>query len=538
MARTIYSKLKINGTLIAETPLHVGGIGGNTDTDMALAINGKGGFYIPGTSIAGVLRSWCRKNYESNSKLIEKIFGYQETNGKKVGTASDESHASFVLIEDAVVKNSAEVLTEIRDGVGIDRFYGTAADKTKYDREILPKGTQLDFEMTVEIDKSENAANVKSIFGYLLEALENKELRFGGSRTRGLGRIKLKSEEIKEQQLKNFAGLKDDFLKQSSGEYSLINENPFKISELKGDLKPQEKPQMEIIIDWSPVQSLMVKAGFEGIGVDTLPLTSGVEDKKVSLVLPGSSIKGALRTQAERIMRTLLQSSAKDLVFPEQISNITLIDELFGAKAGNNDDTKGLAALAVDDCYAEKSFDQEDWKNVTIGKTTENGDDVSYEKQELWKALRKLDGADIGVVEEVKKDTKNFKIAHHNAIDRFTGGAADSALYSVLVPNKISWNEINLSLDFSRLEGKEKQCLMLLLLVLRDLAENRLPLGFATNRGMGEIKVKSFGLKPKGFEKLRIEGDVYIEVKDGKFAASDNLKSFIRGENWWKTEKQ
>lgn len=39
---------------------------------------------------------------------------------------------------------------------------------------------------------------------------------------------------------------------------------------------------------------------------------------------------------------------------------------------------------------------------------------------------------------------------------------------------------------------------MVVLLVLRDLAENRLPLGFATNRGMGEIKVASITLSSIG----------------------------------------
>lgn len=50
----------------------------------------------------------------------------------------------------------------------------------------------------------------------------------------------------------------------------------------------------------------MVKAEGEGIAVDILPLISGF-DGGITFVLPGSSIKGALRTQAERIIRTVLQ---------------------------------------------------------------------------------------------------------------------------------------------------------------------------------------------------------------------------------------
>jgi hypothetical protein len=42
MARNIKSRLKVKGHLVAISPIHVGGIGGNAQTDMALALNGKG----------------------------------------------------------------------------------------------------------------------------------------------------------------------------------------------------------------------------------------------------------------------------------------------------------------------------------------------------------------------------------------------------------------------------------------------------------------------------------------------------------------
>ena len=39
-------------------------------------------------------------------------------------------------------------VAEVRDGVGIDRMRGAAADRYKYDRAILPRGTRLPFELT------------------------------------------------------------------------------------------------------------------------------------------------------------------------------------------------------------------------------------------------------------------------------------------------------------------------------------------------------------------------------------------------------
>lgn len=535
MARPVHSRLKISGKLEAETPLHVGGLGGNTDSDMALAINGKGEFYVPGTSLAGVLRAWCEKNF--GERLTNETWGFQEKDSQIAGTDKDKSHASFVLIEDATIENAADILTEVRDGVGIDRYYSVAAEGAKYDREILPKDTKLNFAMTVEIENPEDADKTKEIFGHLLEALENAELRFGGSRTRGLGKLKLELAEIKEQKLKgkDEKGLLEILKLLSNGGNSLT------ISELKGNSALEGKTRLEIIIDWSPVQPLMVKAGFEGIGVDMLPLTSQTRNGNISLVLPGSSIKGSLRSHAERIMRTLLDlpivkvSDNPKITFHDQINKIPLVEEIFGAKADREKNKEGRSgALAIDDCYAEKTFDAKDWNAVTTGRTKVGNDEVSYENQELWKALRKIDGADLSITEQVKKDTETFKIHHHNAIDRFTGGAADSALYSVLAPAKIGWREMRFSLDFSRTENP-RQCLMLLLLVLRDLTENRLPLGFATNRGMGEIKVKSIKLKGKNLEGFENE----IVLSDGKMSELDKTFRGNLAKEWtaWLTNQ-
>lgn len=557
MARAIHSRLKISGKLVAETPLHVGGSGGNSDTDMALAVNGKDELYVPGTSITGVLRAWCERSF--GEKLAEDIWGFQETNSQIAGTEKDKSHASFVLIEDAVVitkeivggkEVKTPILTEIRDGVGINRFYGVAAEGAKYDREILPKGTKLNFEMSVEIGENQDADKTKGMFGHLLEALQNSELRFGGSRTRGLGKLKLESVEIKEQKLKG---------KDEKGFLEILKlfsngGNPLTTTELKGSFILKGKPRLDISIEWSPVQPLMVKAGFEGIGVDMLPLVSQKENGKVSLVLPGSSIKGSLRSQAERIMRTLLDlptvkvSDNPKVTFHDQINKIPLVDEIFGAKADSDKDKNGikklnkkgrLGALAIDDCFAEKTFDTETWNEVTTGKITitENNKEVevSFGQQPLWIALEKIkhkpkdkNGA------ETNQEIMSFAIEHHNAIDRFTGGTADGALYSVLAPTKIVWDKMQFSLDFSRTENS-RQCLMLLLLVLRDLAENRLPLGFATNRGMGEIEVKSIKLKGKNLEGFENE----IVLNEGKMPELDKTFKENLAKEWkeWLTKQ-
>jgi RAMP superfamily len=130
MARRIRSRLKINGILITQSPIHVGGMDGNPQVDLALASNGQGQYYIPGTSLAGAFRAWMEmSSNDKNDNKLKNLWGFQEENGRS-------GHASFVLIEDATIQGR---VAEIRDGVGINRMWGTAAEQVKYDRAILPK---------------------------------------------------------------------------------------------------------------------------------------------------------------------------------------------------------------------------------------------------------------------------------------------------------------------------------------------------------------------------------------------------------------
>jgi CRISPR/Cas system CSM-associated protein Csm3 (group 7 of RAMP superfamily) len=546
MARHIHSRLKVKYELVAKTPLHVGGYGESFETDMALARNGKDEFYIPGTSLTGSLRSWFEKNFPNET---EKLWGYQR---------GDQGHASFVLIEDLQLPEElqSKVQSELRDGVGIERFYGTAADGVKFDRAILPKGTKLNFEMSVEIQN--DADKIKAMCGHLLEALRTGAIRLGASKTRGLGKVTFAPTKIEEYLLVG------NDTKGIPHVLNLVSGKPTKSYSIQDlinadkETKPQGSQVLTITVKWQPKSALMVKASYEGIGVDMLPLVSGKGDGKVSLVLPGSSIKGAFRAHAERILRTVLgiqaprnesdsQNFSKQLQVFDKNGNRTkateLIGILFGAKKeAEKSDKLGLGALSINDCYATEGINSELWSAVETG---EMDNEKTYSTQSLWHAMRRIDVNKVSeelTEEEKKADTKTFKISHHVAIDRWTGGASEGALFSVLQPSpKMVWENISMTLDLSRIplqkkddgsmdDSLRKNCLMLLLLVLRDFAENRLPLGFATNRGMGEVKDVSFA----------ISGAYEVEWKDGKFdfTKPTSLKSDLEMEwNSWLTKQ-
>jgi len=475
--------------LVAQAPLHVGGIGGDEDADLALATDGQGRLYIPGTSLAGALRGWLERHVDpEDEKTLRKLWGYQP----KEATADDQGQASRVLIEDAVI--SSEVIAEVRDGVGIDRGTGAAAHRVKYDRAVLPRGTEIPLHITVEVAPDDDPKVFPALIGMVLAELCAGRIRLGAAKTRGLGAVQLTEPKIRRQTLNTPEGIlavladggeKEDW------------------TTIAATVTPSTRGcRLDITVDWEPVGPVMVKASHDGAAAGMLPLTSAADEEgRLSFVLPGSAIKGALRSQAERIVRTVCPDLQPTLPekYLEQI-DLPLITSLFGtcgkrdeSSTDENDRTplSGLGAFAVEDCFARDArFSREQWRSV------ENAPDDP--------ALRAaLDVAQLQTVQH----------AYHVAVDRWTGGAADGQLYTVLEPHAIAWEPLRFSLDFTRLPDDEREpALALLLLVLRDLADGRLPLGYGVNRGMGAVKVTGITLDGQGMDKLDPPLDEHYEL--------------------------
>ena len=468
MARNIHSRVCLKGMLFAQTPLHVGGHGSDVDTDLPLARNGAGQLYIPGTSLAGALRAYCERLFDE--KIVNRLWGYQQ---------GDAGHASYVVIEDVVIKDSETIVVEIRDGVGIDRQWGVAAEHIKYDRAILPRGTRLEFELTVEIEEVENEEVVEhrsrclAMIACLKEALEQGRIKLGAAKTRGLGLVRLEDGQLTEQNFSTREGLFKILRRQDGGELTRKE-----LDEARKKSPCNSLPRLGFVIHWRPVAAVMVKSGFEGIAVDMLPLTSGIAGQ-VALVLPGSSIKGAIRNQAERIVRTLLDWDVSPEPDPKhrflKECELPLIKEVFGqrgqqpSKAESPDWLAGLGALSVNDCFGTQHLDRAVWQAVQ----------AAQDDPELQQAL---DAAGL----------EPWAQSYHVAIDRWTGAAADSMLYSTLEPHSVTWEPLSFEMDLQRLPESERHAaLTLMLLILRDLTQQRLPLGFGTQRGLGTIQVDS-----------------------------------------------
>jgi CRISPR/Cas system CSM-associated protein Csm3 (group 7 of RAMP superfamily) len=484
MAREIQTRWKISGKLMAESPLHVGGVSGGEETDLPLAQDGQGQWYIPGTSLAGAFRSWVtrcvEKDLPGNGNIIKSFWGYQPEKGSK-----EEGWASYIIIDDAAITLPGLKTIEVRDGVGIDRQTGAAADKAKYDRSVLPTGTIIPLAMMVEAPVTGDIPGFRGLIYLLINGLQEGNIRLGAAKTRGLGRVRLRELQILEQDMSTPEGmlltLRQGGQTRTAAEL-YIGAVPF---------TPCSPISLEI--NWQPTGPILVKATHSGGTADMLPLTTAVDQgDQLSFVLPGSAIKGVLRSQAERIMRTVLGIEVeRGADFLNQVE-VPLVTWLFGSRNTKNPNhdvggstnnaaesqeqaavLPGLGAVTVYDCHPKQiRFSREQWRNIG----------AAPDEQGLRQAL---DAAEL----------QDMQQAFHVAIDRWTGGAADGALYSMLEPHGIAWEPIILEVDVERLCPEARTpALALLILVLQDLKQGLLPLGFGTNRGLGDLIVQEIRL--------------------------------------------
>ncbi|KAF0208380.1 MAG: hypothetical protein FD171_863 [Actinobacteria bacterium] len=469
MARTVHARWIIEGDLRALTPVHVGGETEGNVVDLVPAVDGRGRFYVPGTSLAGALREWMTRRVLGGEPAVDGLWGFQR---------SDAGHASFVTVEDAVVALPKGASVEVRDGVGIDRVTGAAAPSVKYDRAVLPRDSRLAIRILVDAALADDAAHVESQVAELVRALSQGLIRLGAGKTRGLGRVVLENAKVLRQDLGSRAGM-----------LSVLRGSPeeLRIDELAA-LPMNPVPMLEVTVDWRSVGPLMVGSGRANLGVDHLPLV-GHTDDGVALVVPGSSVKGVLRANAERIVRTVMASGAqkaeKGDEFRAQI-DVPLVSELFGATGEGAEDAEwmpGLGAVGIDDAYAHHRADAGDWAKIEAAATD----------ADVLEGLRTAG---------LEKST----VAYHVAVDRWTGSAADRQLFTTVEPFAIEYEPLRISIDLDRLsEDSAPAGLGLLLLALRDLARGSLPLGFGGNRGLGEIAVDA----------IRFEGqDLPVDMQE------------------------
>nr|WP_321500814.1 RAMP superfamily CRISPR-associated protein [uncultured Dethiosulfovibrio sp.] len=470
MSRPIEGKIIVSGNLVAQTPLSVGGAALGEQVDLDLALNGRGEYYVPGSSLVGPMRSWMEayiKGVRSYS-AVQSFFGYQE---------GDKGSASHCYVEDAPFQSAdiaGPLFRERRHGIGIAPSSGVAREGFLYTRAVLPRGTIVPLQLEIELTSSDQREEFGTLLFFLLEALEEGEIRIGAGKTRGYGKVKLQDVDVSWY----------NFFDSKTGEEDLqrwLEQKPA-INHVSGKEWKKFLPEGDrsvglrkhvyscvFSIDWKPRSPLMVKSGRDGRDADMIPLVS---DTGVGVVpvIPGSALKGAFRSHAEKIIRTLFCNNPEEIDEKEENQSLEIIRDLFG-------DIERSGRIFFSDLYClETPMPQDQW----LGENPNALNQItSYEE--------------------------------HVAIDRFTGGASNGALFNSRPVKKEShWEPILFSLDFQkpfydknledpqRVLSDEMQKLEMILinLLVEDCRNGMIPLGFGSRRGWGEISVKKVQKPP------------------------------------------
>ena len=406
-----------------------------------------------------------------------------------------------------------------RHGVGIDRTTGAASDGALYEHEFLPRGTKFDIRITAEgrddetmgrdqsegIPGSASSESVKKLLEFIVDVLTQHKVSLGGRTGSGQG-----SFTVGKPDLRTLAATtgKETGTSLTEALNSIIGaEATGSHTDLELGGWTLEEPARITIDWWSPTGIFVAedeeltkqrKAQKEeenrkkGIDEEVHEVVYPLRDPSVAwdeaqLLIPGTSIRGALRSRASRIARTVLAVEAENKNTENKLTPFTshdvheqiaaepnLVRYMFGS-------TEYRGAVTIRDCLSTKR-----------GKRIE---------------------------------------VTHNAIDRWTGGVIDGGLFTEAVYLGTHWEPITIDIDLRQLlnnieaekgpeddgktvganktgigsEDREQSkpthadyahaAYVLLGLVLAELSAGTLPLGSRSTRGLGQVIVSSIDVR-------------------------------------------
>jgi len=375
--------------------------------------------FIPATSFMGIIQ----RHFDTETfKEVEKYWGESEKNASFID-------CSDILITELPKDNQNKLIPvkEIRDGIRIDSVKGTVAKGAKFDYELLTPRAKFSLNMIFRVEpvvwddkkKKTNYNQALTIASDITRVIENG-FDLGSKSAVGYGKIKGETnlyalDFSDENQFKQW--IRNDLYKKPASKTSssfLLTDN------ISFEIEATFKIKNSLII-----RSYSKKPD----APDSTHLKSGGKN-----ILSGSSIKGALRGRAERILNTIQND--------ESVTR-TIIAGLFGD--------------------VEKKAD-----GVTVT----------------------LDGYNIPsrvFVDEIPIEDVKEEIQTRIQIDRFTGGTVDGALIEEvpLFPAKDKEHIKNFKIRVKEPQPLDKG---LILLLLKDLWTADLPIGGEKAIGRGVLK--------------------------------------------------
>ena len=163
-------------------PLHIGtGEALSLATDAPVLRDAEGRVWLPGSSIRGVLADWCHREAPVlgvSRASVERLFGV--TPRRRDGSSKNDRQGRLTVLDVEI----EEWTEQIRDHVRIDRRWGAAARGGKFDHEVAHPRTGT-LRLIYEGDSQEDPELV--LLQSAADALQQGLLAFGGKTGWGLG---------------------------------------------------------------------------------------------------------------------------------------------------------------------------------------------------------------------------------------------------------------------------------------------------------------------------------------------------------------
>lgn len=457
----------IKGRLTTSSPLHIGSgfqrprLSKRKSVDPVkvaeITKNVHGLPYIPGSTLKGNLRAYAVDLGRKGSPAVESLFGSLDPkiSSSKGGKADFfDAHA----VPDVSLKNppphwDSRLMTGILTSTQINRRTRTVAEKKLFHTEYVPEGVAFDVRIGGQDTDGETGFDEIEELLSLFEGFNREEVRLGGDGGNGWGGFKWE--------------LTDLLLLDSNGAQSWASSMGGSVG--YSMLLPVAEPVLgeirhgvasRVANPVAPPLSISITLKFEGSFLVDDP-SKKVKDESAPgdregkpadheplldvdgrPFLPSSSFRGAFRSQAERILRTIGGDNAA--CYPDG--------------SGPRPTCRPVADVAKVKtlCPACQLFGATGWKSpVDIQPFKPSGPIGEAHLQDFV------------------------------AIDRFTGGAAEGAKFDARsFYRPVLSGAIQIRLD--RLPISSSQALLgLLLLTLRDLEEGDIRFGFGASKGYG-----------------------------------------------------
>lgn len=434
----------------AETPLAIGSGQSDILTDALVALDANRLPYIPGTSLAGVVRSML------DPKRISEVYGYQKTEseGMELGLPNTGRGSEVIFSEARILNSRNEVvdgvvhpalidqdpllceyrrMLPIRQHVSINEK-GTAKDTGKFDQQVVFAGTRFCFELEM---LSEDTKNVEHFLD-VLNAVHHKSFRIGGGVHNGFGKINVIDTKTAMLDLTQ----PEDRAKYLCKSSSLAEKWPHWGGTETG--KYADTTYITYTLRLQPDSFFFFGSGF-GDAAGNADMTT-VKETRVDwasgtgklqydqLLIPAASVKGALR---HRVAYRYNQLTGRYV-----------------------DSDNGLTPQKADENDAVRSiFGYQDNRTLAAGKI---------------------------LLSDIIETPADHKLITHVSIDRFTGGAIDGALFTEQVDYASDRNFIlDILVERNAFPEDNENIQKAFELALDDLCHGLLPLGGGTSRGNG-----------------------------------------------------